>query len=181
MKYHTIRVVGWRVNSRQARLQISQAYQRQVKEFAGCAWRKRHRQTCRPFVRDFLNCHSCMPLRYTFSLLAKCPGRHYNNLNQTNCDRGKRRWLGASREPVAGVNRRPGPFASAFRASGDESEGRAPYSARQVGLYISTGKPGGTAEALRPRHTGQEGFLYSQSFQGGRSNHAGHQSDSYKP
>ena len=37
-----------------------QACWRQVKEFAGCAWRKWHRQTCRPFVRYFLKEVMCM-------------------------------------------------------------------------------------------------------------------------
>ena len=54
-------------------------------------------------------------------------------------------------------------FASAFRASGDEPEGRAPYSARQVGLYSSAGKPGGTAEALRPRQCGTGGLFFFRS------------------
>ena len=86
-----------------------------------------------------------------------------NKTNQTDCDRGKRRWHGASREPVAGVNRRPGPFASAFRASGDEPEGRAPYSAHQDGLF--TGKPGGTAELSVPGIRDRRAFLFSQDLQ----------------
>jgi hypothetical protein len=52
------------------------------------------------------------------SLLAKFPFWHYNGFKQTHCDRGKRRRSGAFREPVAGVNRRPGPFGNSKQCGG---------------------------------------------------------------
>ena len=56
--------------------------------------------------------------------------------------------VSVDREPVAGANRRRGRCASAFRASGEEPEGQAPYSVKAA---YELCKLGGTAEVFRPR------------------------------
>ena len=136
------------------------------------------------------------------SLLAKFPFWHYNGFKQTHCDRGKRRRSGAFREPVAGANRRPGPFGKSTQCVGTNGRvhhcaiflrfrfpsirrragGARPLqrtSRRPVIIYRQAGWHRGSSpsQAMRDRRT----FLFSQSFQGGRSKHAGHQSDSHEP
>ncbi len=97
---------------------------------------------------------------YTFSLLAKCPAKHYNKTNQTDCDRGKRRWHGASREPVAGVNRRRGPSLPLSEHPATNRRGAPPTAhVKSACIHLQASRVAPRRLSV-PGNAGREGFSF---------------------